>query len=57
MWDNLLQTRKSTVVQQYILGITSFLRDPARQLFVPLDLGSHLKIKCFDGLLVEFVSP
>ncbi len=39
-----------------VFAYTQNLSSQITQWFVPLDLGNHLKIKCFNGSFVEFVS-
>jgi hypothetical protein len=39
-----------------VFACTQNLSSKITQWFVPLDIGNHLKIKCYDGSFVEFVS-
>jgi hypothetical protein len=47
----------SFIIPSYtVFAYTQNLSSQITQLFVPLDLGNRLKIKCFNGSIVEFVS-
>jgi hypothetical protein len=47
----------SLIIPSYtVFAYTQNLSSQITQWFVPLDLGNHLKIKCFNGSFVEFVS-
>ena len=45
-----------TVPSYTVFAYTQNLSSQVVELFVPLDLGNHLKIKCFNGSFVEFLS-
>ena len=44
-----------TVPSYTVFAYTQNLSSQVAQSFVPLDLGNHLKIKCFNGSFVEFL--